>query len=44
MITGETVEQIIEAAYNKAYDGNKTNHVTNGLLLRVDIHQLFDRG
>lgn len=44
MITGETVAQIIEAAHIRPYDGNKTNHVTNGLLLRVDIHRLFDCG
>jgi len=25
------------------YRGGQTNHVTNGMLLRVDIHRLFDR-
>jgi predicted RNA-binding protein with PUA-like domain len=34
----------LEAAHISPYLGPKTNHVTNGLLLRADIHTLFDRG
>jgi predicted restriction endonuclease len=34
----------LEAAHISPYLGQKTNHVTNGLLLRADIHTLFDRG
>ena len=26
------------------YQGPETNHVTNGLLLRADLHTLFDLG
>lgn len=26
------------------YMGNYTNHVTNGILLRADLHTLFDLG
>lgn len=43
-ITGCNVEAVLEAAHISPYDGKKTNHVTNGLLLRADIHTLFDRG
>jgi hypothetical protein len=33
----------LEAAHISPYLGPKTNHVSNGLLLRADIHTLFDR-
>jgi predicted restriction endonuclease len=36
------VTEVLEAAHIKPYKGSKTNHVTNGLLLRADIHTLFD--
>ncbi len=39
----ETV-QVLEAAHIVPYLGPNTNHVTNGLLLRADIHTLFDAG
>jgi len=26
------------------YQGNNTNHITNGILLRADLHTLFDLG
>lgn len=32
----------LEAAHITPYLGPKTNHVSNGLLLRADIHTLFD--
>lgn len=37
-------EQALEAAHISAYRGTHTNHVQNGLLLRADMHTLFDRG
>ena len=41
-ITGEKVEWVLEAAHITPYMGTKTNAVANGLLLRADIHTLFD--
>jgi putative restriction endonuclease len=35
---------VLEAAHITPYRGIKTNAVTNGLLLRADIHTLFDLG
>ena len=35
---------ILEAAHISPYRGPKTNHVSNGLLLRADVHTLFDLG
>jgi len=32
----------LEAAHIVPYTGPQSNHVTNGLLLRADIHTLFD--
>lgn len=43
-ITGCTVGQILEAAHIHPYRGEHTNAVSNGLLLRADIHTLFDLG
>lgn len=36
------VEQVLEGVHIISYPGPKTNHVTNGLLLRADLHTLFD--
>jgi putative restriction endonuclease len=36
--------QALEAAHIIPYMGAETNHPTNGLLLRADIHTLFDVG
>lgn len=41
-ITGYDVEQVLEAAHIVPYFGPKADHPSNGLLLRVDIHKLFD--
>ncbi len=41
-ITGCEVEAILEAAHIIPYKGAKTNHTGNGLLLRADLHTLFD--
>lgn len=43
-VTGCTIDDVLEAAHISPYLGDHTNHVTNGLLLRADIHTLFDRG
>lgn len=41
-ITGCEVLDVLEAAHISPFRGDHTNHVTNGLLLRADIHTLFD--
>lgn len=41
-VTGSSVSAILEAAHIRPYRGPRTNDVTNGLLLRADIHTLFD--
>ncbi|SER74954.1 HNH endonuclease [Pseudomonas sp. NFACC02] len=43
-VTGCTVEALLEAAHIVPYQGADTNVVSNGLLLRADIHTLFDLG
>ncbi len=43
-VTGCKVEALLEAAHILPYKGNSTNHVQNGILLRADIHLLFDLG
>jgi len=43
-ITQCTLEEVLEAAHILPYRGRSTNAVQNGLLLRSDIHTLFDRG
>jgi hypothetical protein len=41
-ISGTNVADVLQAAHIRPYNGPKTNHVTNGLLLRADLHTLFD--
>lgn len=43
-MTGCSVVEILEAAHIKPYRGPDTNRTDNGLLLRADIHTLFDKG
>jgi hypothetical protein len=43
-MSGSTVENALEAAHIVRYQGPGTNHLSNGLLLRADIHTLFDFG
>jgi putative restriction endonuclease len=43
-ITGCDVEAALEAAHISPYRGAQTNAVQNGLLLRADLHTLFDLG
>ena len=44
VLTGCRLAEVLEAAHISPYRGVKTNHPTNGLLLRSDIHVLFDLG
>jgi hypothetical protein len=43
-VTHYSAVETLEAAHIYPYRGPATNHVTNGLLLRSDIHRLYDRG
>jgi len=43
-ITSSHTLEAVEAAHIFPYVGDTTNHVTNGILLRSDIHTLFDLG
>jgi len=43
-ITKCDLPEALEAAHIQAYRGEKFNHVQNGILLRGDIHTLFDLG
>ncbi len=43
-ITGTAAIDVLEAAHILPYDGKHTNHPENGILLRADIHTLFDKG
>ncbi|WP_216617146.1 HNH endonuclease [Burkholderia glumae] len=43
-VTGCTAIDVLEAAHIIPYLGDHTNHPNNGLLLRSDIHALFDLG
>lgn len=41
-ISGCPIEDVLEAAHIMPYRGEHTNHVCNGILLRSDLHVLFD--
>lgn len=41
-ISGCQIIDILEAAHVNPYRGIKDNHLTNGILLRTDLHTLFD--
>jgi putative restriction endonuclease len=43
-ITGEKTLPVLEAAHIKPYSQNGPHLTNNGLLLRKDVHTLFDRG
>ena len=43
-ITGTEIPWVLEAAHITPYRGTKTNTPANGLVLRADIHTLFDLG
>jgi hypothetical protein len=42
VVTGCDVKAVLEAAHIVPYRGTDTNHLGNGLLLRADVHTLFD--
>lgn len=42
VVTGCRILAILEAAHISPYRGDNDNHPANGLLLRADIHTLFD--
>jgi hypothetical protein len=44
MISGCTVMDVIDAAHIQPYKGEEDNHSQKGLLLRSDLHTLFDAG
>ena len=41
-VTGSIAVPVLEAAHIDAYSGGYTQHVRNGMLLRSDVHILFD--
>jgi putative restriction endonuclease len=43
-VTGEKTLPVLYAAHIKSYGQNGPHEVRNGLLLREDLHILFDRG
>jgi predicted restriction endonuclease len=43
-MSGADAPRALEAAHIFPFRGKHTNHVTNGLLLRGDLHTLFDDG
>lgn len=43
-VTGSTAVDALEAAHIIPYFGTESDQIQNGLLLRVDIHRLFDLG
>lgn len=43
-VTGERTLPVLEAAHIKPYAAGGEHRIENGLLLRSDLHRLFDRG
>ncbi len=43
-VTGEHSLPVLEAAHIRPFEENGPHNVSNGLLLRADVHRLFDRG
>jgi len=43
-VTGERTLPVLEAAHIRSYSSDGPHLVSNGLLLRSDLHTLFDRG
>ena len=44
MVSGCEFLQLVEAAHIDPYRGTANNHLENGILLRTDLHTLFDLG
>lgn len=43
-VTGSTVTELLEAAHIEPYSEGQDHRLSNGLILRTDIHTLFDKG
>ncbi len=43
-ISCETIPELLQAAHIQDYINKDSNHIQNGLLLRIDLHKLFDSG
>jgi len=43
-VSGEKTLPILDAAHIQSYGAGGEHHTSNGLLLRTDIHKLFDLG
>ena len=43
-VTGERTLPILDAAHIRPYGAGGEHEITNGLLLRTDVHRLFDFG
>lgn len=43
-ISGERTLPVLDAAHIKPYDKSGPHFISNGILLRTDIHKLFDKG
>jgi predicted restriction endonuclease len=43
-ISGCDVEQAVEAAHIRPFSGGRSDRLSNALLLRADLHTLFDLG
>ena len=43
-ITGEKTLPALEAAHIKPYSESGPHHIANGILMRADVHKLFDSG
>lgn len=43
-ITGEKTLPVLEAAHIKPFSESGPNHISNGILLRADLHKLYDSG
>jgi putative restriction endonuclease len=43
-ISEELTPELLEAAHIQPYFNESSNHTQNGLLLRVDLHKLYDNG
>ncbi|MCP1494567.1 integrase [Peribacillus frigoritolerans] len=44
VITGESFPPVLQGCHIQNYVNGESNHIQNGLLLRSDIHKLFDDG
>jgi len=43
-ITGEATKEVLDACHIQDYKNEESNHSQNGILLRTDLHTLFDKG